>query len=180
MFFSPFPLLDKRKVGGDSCYPQHFAIKWKTKSQFSHRITLTSEIFLKNSHIHLQLSQHPLRTDFFSSSNSSTIFATWFIIIYILYLSLNLCHLQITSRFNIIIKFLQHITSTNCTNIHFLTNTQQRQSVSSIFTHQQHRLRIIHSSNNSETGESKKKKKKRNSIGKRLKSIPSIPLVFSD
>ena len=39
MFFSPFPLLDKRKVGGDSCYPQQLRQNTKHPSQFSHRIT---------------------------------------------------------------------------------------------------------------------------------------------
>ena len=36
--FSPF-LLDKRKVGGDSCYPQQLRSNSKHPSQFYHRIT---------------------------------------------------------------------------------------------------------------------------------------------
>ena len=40
-FFSPIPLLDKRKVGGDSCLPQHLWIQNTNQynSRFYHRIT---------------------------------------------------------------------------------------------------------------------------------------------
>ena len=41
MFFSPFPLLDKRKVGGDSFLPQHLQTQTQNQynSRFCHRIT---------------------------------------------------------------------------------------------------------------------------------------------
>ena len=41
VFFSPFPLLDKRKVGGDSCLPHICEYKMQTSinSRFFHRIT---------------------------------------------------------------------------------------------------------------------------------------------
>ena len=38
LFFSPFPSLDKRKVGGDSCYLQQLRSNVKHPSQFSHRV----------------------------------------------------------------------------------------------------------------------------------------------
>ena len=39
MLFLAFPFLDKRKVGGDSCYPQQLRSNAKHPSQFSHRVT---------------------------------------------------------------------------------------------------------------------------------------------
>ena len=54
MFFSPFPLLDKRKVGGNSCLPRHLRIKnakLVLNSWFCHRITsgirMDKSIFLQ-------------------------------------------------------------------------------------------------------------------------------------
>ena len=62
LFFSAFPLLDKRKVGGDSFYPQQLRSNAKQPSQFSHRITelatllgilLKSEVTFGLDHLYL-------------------------------------------------------------------------------------------------------------------------------